>query len=645
MKAYEKSTPILPFFLALFIFVVIRSAWLGDDAFITFRTVDNFIHGYGLRWNVAERVQAYTHPLWMMVLSFVIFFTREFYYSVLALSVVCSALAVYVLCFRIAVSEWNTVLVFVILILSQSFIDFSTSGLENPLTHLLLALFFYQFFQRIENRETISPRQIYFLSLTASLAVLNRMDIALLVFPPLIYGLFLKKPDVKMMAACVLGQCPFILWELFSLFYYGFPFPNTAYAKLNTGIHSSLILSQGFYYVLNSLSRDPVTLTLIAATFVFSLIHIREYRHYTVIGLCTGLYILYVIKIGGDFMSGRFFAAPFFCSLAILARLPLNRPKEYVLAAFAFVLLFAMPPLAGDLAEPPLEEWIDHRGIADERGFWSSATGLLAKERKRFLPDSIEAADGVDHRSRGLEFTGRTIIGMYGFYVGPDAHIIDRCALVEPVLSRLPVGGTGNDWRIGHFKREALLSYQRALAGKGNIMDPSLRIYWHQLCILTRGDLFSLERFAEIWKFNTGQYDYLLDEYCERHYRIVPYNDVNVPEKAEGTWWDAPGNTILNEHGLGIEITLDEIPAEKTYSIGLNRGESYRIIYYKDKKRITSQTITIPDSPYGGLTNYHGKIPDAAIQNRFDTIRVKPVSSSGKPSLGHFHLDESKGRT
>ena len=49
--------------------LLIRTAWLDDDAYITFRTVDNVLHGYGLRWNVVDRVQAYTHPLWMMAMT------------------------------------------------------------------------------------------------------------------------------------------------------------------------------------------------------------------------------------------------------------------------------------------------------------------------------------------------------------------------------------------------------------------------------------------------------------------------------------------------------------------------------------------------------------------------------------------------
>ena len=40
--------------LGLYILVLLQNAWLCDDAFITFRTIDNFVHGYGLTWNVAE---------------------------------------------------------------------------------------------------------------------------------------------------------------------------------------------------------------------------------------------------------------------------------------------------------------------------------------------------------------------------------------------------------------------------------------------------------------------------------------------------------------------------------------------------------------------------------------------------------------
>ena len=59
---------------------------MGDDAHITFRTVWNFVHGYGLTYNPDERVQAYTHPLWMLAITAAHFVTREFFFTVTALS-------------------------------------------------------------------------------------------------------------------------------------------------------------------------------------------------------------------------------------------------------------------------------------------------------------------------------------------------------------------------------------------------------------------------------------------------------------------------------------------------------------------------------------------------------------------------------
>src|SRR5262245_65480298 len=43
--------------LVVFSVVFVANAWVGDDAFISFRVSENVAHGYGPRWNVAERVQ------------------------------------------------------------------------------------------------------------------------------------------------------------------------------------------------------------------------------------------------------------------------------------------------------------------------------------------------------------------------------------------------------------------------------------------------------------------------------------------------------------------------------------------------------------------------------------------------------------
>ena len=128
--------------ITVFGIILLRTAWVCDDAYITFRTVSNFINGYGLTWNIGDRVQVYTHPLWMFLLSALFYFTREPYYTSIVANIVISLTVLVVFSFGIKRSWWGTVIGITILTLSKTFVDYSTSGLENPLSHLLLLVFF-----------------------------------------------------------------------------------------------------------------------------------------------------------------------------------------------------------------------------------------------------------------------------------------------------------------------------------------------------------------------------------------------------------------------------------------------------------------------------------------------------------------------
>ncbi|NMC80234.1 MAG: hypothetical protein GYA59_12795, partial [Chloroflexi bacterium] len=131
--------------LGAFFVLALRRAWLSDDAYITFRTVDNLVHGYRLTWNVTERVQAYTHPLWMFLVSLFYFFTHEIYHTAIAVSLGLSLAAVALLAVGTRSRRAAAVAVF-LLCLSNAYVDYSTSGLENPLTHLLLVAFLLLYF-------------------------------------------------------------------------------------------------------------------------------------------------------------------------------------------------------------------------------------------------------------------------------------------------------------------------------------------------------------------------------------------------------------------------------------------------------------------------------------------------------------------
>ena len=60
------------FLFVILLLTIILNSWLCDDAYISFRVIKNFVNGYGLRWNVFERVQVFTNPL--MVLSLIPFY-------------------------------------------------------------------------------------------------------------------------------------------------------------------------------------------------------------------------------------------------------------------------------------------------------------------------------------------------------------------------------------------------------------------------------------------------------------------------------------------------------------------------------------------------------------------------------------------
>ncbi|MEJ2103580.1 MAG: hypothetical protein P8X47_03260, partial [Ignavibacteriaceae bacterium] len=449
----------------IYILLIINTAWLGDDSYITYRTVDNFINGYGLRWNIAERVQSYTHPLWLFLLSAVNFFSHEMFLTPLIISIVISAIAVFLLAFKVSRSYENVLIVLLAVILSKTFIDYSTSGLENPLTHLLLVLFGLVYFLGKEER-----KKTFILSLLAALILVNRSDIILLVLPVYTYYL-IKYKAYKNFGLILLGFLPFILWELFSLIYYGFPFPNTAYAKLNTGINRFDLIHQGFLYFYKSFLLDPIMFVIIFLAAGFSLV--KRNQQYLVFIAGIFLYFLYTLWIGGDFMSGRFFVAPLVLSLIVLSRIEFKSVATvYVLVLIiisigAFSLYSTLTKKIADIGED---------GICDERLFYYRESNLMSTFRGSTKPIFIWVKYGEQAKAEGLTYTKFPNIGFYGYYAGRQCYILDELALCDPLLSKLPAI---KPWRIGHFKRDIPEGYEETLqSGINKIKDKDLSEYY-----------------------------------------------------------------------------------------------------------------------------------------------------------------------
>ena len=511
--------------LAAFVYLLIVTAWLCDDAYIVFRTADNFVNGHGLRWNVADRVQTFTDPLWMFLVSFFYFFTREAYFTSLSISIVVSIAAAAILAFTSTRKAYARALLLMALLSSRAFVDYSTSGLENPLTHLFLALFFPIFLRGGNDRG-----DFFLLSLTAGLATLNRMDTAILFAPALataVGKLESKRAGIKLLFA---GFLPFVAWECFSLWYYGSLFPNTASAKLNTGIRAADLIGQGLQYMKNSLLQDPVTLAATGTTLALGAAR-RDGRKWAA---CVGvlLYLLYVVRIGGDFMSGRFLAAPFVVSLAVAGNImeTADFPGRYrhlvpvALLALGGVLCPRPPILSGPDYGLDRTGLIDRHGIADERGSYYQYTGLLNSlqgievpgvsffDRPRpnipWVVEGLQARDFVNRHGGGIFL--KHSVGFFGFHAGPRAHIVDRYALADPFLARMPM--EPGPWRIGHFERIVPEGYPETISSGANVIyNRRLAAFYDKVAIITKGDLADIERLKIIVKMNLRRYDHLLD--------------------------------------------------------------------------------------------------------------------------------------
>ncbi len=499
-----KEKSIAAFSLAFFLFIIVKDAWLSDDAYIVFRVVDNFVDGYGLTWNIDERVQTYTNPLWMFLLSLVYFFTHEIYYSSLVLSITISLVAVGLFAVYLARSPLLAALGIIALAGSKSFVDFSTSGLENPLTYLLIVCFMLVFYSGQRNKN-----YMFWLALIAGLATLNRMDSLLLFVPALIFVLY-KFPGWKSVKALLLGFLPFLCWEVFSLWYYGFLFPNTAYAKLDTGVDSIQLFYQGIGYFVSSFAFDPLLFIVIGAS-IFFLFQQRAWKDLPfLIGML--LYLLYTVKIGGDFMAGRFLTEPFLIAIILLVHTSFPVSKSNWTLALAIIMLFTIitpnsrwyPLIRSSLV-------MDQTGVADERAFYEDTTLVNAKHLTTLQPGFVLTQEGLQARRSGKHVVVGVSVGFFSFAAGPHVHVVDVFGLSEPFLARLPARPR---WRIGHFERDFPAGYLETLkSGKNLIQNKDLALYYDKLEYVIRGPLFDVQRLTGIWKLNIGAYGYLLSNY------------------------------------------------------------------------------------------------------------------------------------
>ena len=302
--------------------------------------------------------------------------------------------------------------------------------------------------------------------------------------------------------------------------YFGSPFPNTYFAKLNAGYPTEQVLERGRVYFL-ALRLDLVTPLVFICGFIFSLLSLNK----ILISLSIGqiLYLAYIYSIGGDFMMGRFFSLLVFISVcqfsvAIYAQKHLSFKTINILL---LVLLILIIPIGVVRSLPILttNEYVSRgavKKVFDERGFYYETMGLLSPKRSwpQIKSQSSDKSTNYDY-----------VCGYAGYYAikNSSTHLIDLCALSDPFLSRIPAIQIEN-WRIGHHIRKLPQEYGEFLLGNiSDIPDRNLQELLDDVKLLVWSDLISIERMRAIVRVHSNYYSNLdFSEYTDPNRWIPP---------------------------------------------------------------------------------------------------------------------------
>ncbi len=299
--------------------------WQLDDAYISYRYAWNLVHGNGLVYNPGEVVEGYTNFLWTMLAAASIWLGLNPATVSLAANVALSLALlslVWLVGSRLAGVRylWPSVTCLV-LSGSSAFITYGARG--SGMESVLFAVFAMLAAVLIYHSPRASWRNHAAAGGVLGLATLTRPEALLLAavflgvycvqgitsrrawLAPLLYG-------AGAYAAVVLPH------EIWRIFFYGYPLPNTFYAK--TGSATPEVLARGWIYLQFFMIENwlPVMLGLVGVL-VFAA-GWRKGGVLTAFALYLVLQVGYVLWIGGDHFPGWRFLVPVIAPLLLVGQ-------------------------------------------------------------------------------------------------------------------------------------------------------------------------------------------------------------------------------------------------------------------------------------------------------------------------------------
>jgi arabinofuranosyltransferase len=324
--------------------------WAGDDGFINFRVVRQLMEGNGFVYNAGERVEAVTSALWVLVLwalgELGCNLESAAWVASLSAGVLGMALAALAAARLARRDDSAVVLPFGVLAYAALPVawDYATSALENGLTVLYLGGGFFAMSRALEAKRR---RTVPAIAALVGLGPLVRPDLALYAAPWLLILLLVSSGLRTRAWVALSGALPAVAYQVFRMGYFACLVPNTAIAKEAFASN----WPQGLLYFANTYDtyalRIPLALSLLVLSVVLvSLTRRRELARAAVVGSLASagaLQMLYVVRLGGDFMHGRMLLPGLFALFAAVGVLQVApvRSRYSAAGALAVVLMAA----------------------------------------------------------------------------------------------------------------------------------------------------------------------------------------------------------------------------------------------------------------------------------------------------------------
>jgi hypothetical protein len=316
--------------------------WQIDDAYISYRYAWNLAHGYGLVYNPGEIVEGYTNFLWTVVASAAIWGGLSPAGVALGGTIACSigiiAVAFWVARRLLPGQPGWALLPATLLAVDSALLTYGPrgSGIEAvPFAFLALAPMAALW---------AAPARVWRVvaGLLLGLAALTRPE-GLLVAVLLLGSRFWldRREGLPHMKLLVTALAPFLAivvpYQLWRITFYGYPFPNTFYAKTGTNL---AVIGRGAGYAWQFTERHwlPVVLALACLGLLawgwlshkgrpketvsgadYISLKAPNYSLAAVLGLVVVVYAVYVVYVGGDWFPSERFFVPLLAPVVLLA--------------------------------------------------------------------------------------------------------------------------------------------------------------------------------------------------------------------------------------------------------------------------------------------------------------------------------------